>query len=484
MIVIRHFGQALPPLLRRGLENKINMSRDIIEKIKKIKTHSGQVNPDHVWVTKNREQMMMQVKNTVPETKPKFNMEMIWQGIGVLVPSKVVYNFVRPVAVFSLIAVVVTSGWIASVSATQDSLPGDIGYGVKMATEKTQEIVVKITSAEDKEAAMHMEFASRRAEEVKKVSADKNDMEAPAKAKVAVDKMEKSIQAANENIKNVAETQLEKVVSVSKDVAERSKEIKESLKKAEEDNQEVDVENAKKITNEINLTALENVVQKKQEGKIDISEEEIMGLLSDQIEIIIGDADFVKEKAEKVNREAVDEETAKTSVSVAEDVEEDSVEVLIVEGEVNVEENKEDVFVTTTVEQMIEKTNKTVEESNEKTEKDLTEAKSLVENNQLLEAMQMIREVSQNTQETGLVVKETQKIVNVVKEQAEIAGRVVEEESLEDMTTTTLVIPEVFESTTTASSSEIENVEQNQNVNIEKNVSSTVESNIIEEVEE
>lgn len=98
------------------------MSREIIEKIKQIKNHNGQVNPDRDWVAQNRAQMMTQIKNTLPEIKPKFNFDMIWQGIGIFVPNRIVYHVVRPVAVCALVAAVATSGWIASVSATQDSL--------------------------------------------------------------------------------------------------------------------------------------------------------------------------------------------------------------------------------------------------------------------------------------------------------------------------------------------------------------------------
>lgn len=372
------------------------MSREIIEKIQQIKNHNGQVNPDRDWVVQNRAQMMTQIKNTLPETKPKFNFDMVWQGIGIFIPNRIVYHVVRPVAVCALVAAVATSGWIASVSATESCLPGDICYGVKLAAEKTQVMVASVISSDEKEAQMHMELASKRAKEIKKVVAD-NKVDSTKNAQVAVVSLEESIHTVGEKIKTVGENNPEKVLEMSKNVTEKTKEIKESLKDVEQQNIEIDVDGIKKITNEVSLAAVEKVVQKKEEGKVEVSEEEVKQLVNAQIEIISGDIGTVQQKAEVVVGQINSDQAAQTLVA-----------------------NNSTTTVDTTsttenaaiVKEAVESTSKTVAVNTEQTEKSLTEAKTLVESNQLMQAIQIVKEASITTQETAQVVKDTQKIVS------------------------------------------------------------------------
>ena len=165
------------------------MSKEIISQLKKIREHNGQVNPDRVWVSANREQLLRQIGNTVHEEKPRFNLEQVWEGMSLFLPSRLVYSVVRPVAAFILIGAIATSGWITSVSATQNCLPGETCYGVKLATEKTQELVVAVAGSDETATQMHLEFAKRRAEEVKKVAV-KKEADAPKQAEVAINPAE------------------------------------------------------------------------------------------------------------------------------------------------------------------------------------------------------------------------------------------------------------------------------------------------------
>lgn len=401
------------------------MSRQIIEKIKQIKNYNGQVNPDRVWVTRNREQMMTQIKNTIPETKPKFDLEMIWQAVGIFIPNKIVYSVVRPLAVFVLVGTLATSGWIASVSATQNSLPGELGYSVKRATEKTQVAVASIISTEEVEAQMHMDLASKRAKEIKQVVVE-NKNNSTKNAQVAMVDLEKSIQTAGEKIKNVGETKPEKVLEVSKNVTEKTKEIKENLKNVEAQNNEIDINNVQKITSEISIGAVELVVKKKEEGKVVVSEEEVKKLVSDQIDIISSDANIVQQKAEVVAGQMVIVESSQTT-STAE---------ITTSGVSMVAEN------TVSAKSLVEDTSKTVADNIQQTEKSLTEAKTLVESNHLLEAIQKVKEVTQANQETAQVVKETQKVVTEVQSQ-------ITQQNLINNTTTTVIGPTTSVVTTT-----------------------------------
>ncbi|MBP9828102.1 hypothetical protein KBC55_03015 [Patescibacteria group bacterium] len=83
----------------------------------------------------------------------------------------------RPLAASAASLAVVFGGWMTTVSAAADSLPGDTLYSVKIITEQAQ---LKLASL-DKQAVLHTEFAQRRMYEVAqlqeaaKVDPQKND---------------------------------------------------------------------------------------------------------------------------------------------------------------------------------------------------------------------------------------------------------------------------------------------------------------------
>ena len=142
------------------------------------------------------------------------------------------------------------------------------------------------------------------------------------------------------------------------------------------------------------------VVKKKEEGKVIISEEEVKKLVSDQIESISSDANIVQQKAEIVVDQIVAVESLQTTSTTE-----------VATSGLSMLEN------TVSTKSLVEGTSKTVADNIQQTEKSLTEAKTLVENNHLLEAIQKVKEVTQVNQEIAQAVKETQKAVIEVQSQ-------------------------------------------------------------------
>ena len=68
----------------------------------------------------------------------------------------------RPMALTSLMIVMVLGGWITSVNASLDTLPGDAFYGVKLVSEKAQLVL----ASSNTKSKLHAEFASRRLDEI------------------------------------------------------------------------------------------------------------------------------------------------------------------------------------------------------------------------------------------------------------------------------------------------------------------------------
>jgi len=192
---------------------------DIKSQLKNLK-HAG-VKPRSEWLQNNREVLLSQIRNTVShEAKPAFKIESFWPALSIFLPQTFVYNFVRPVAVLLIVVMVGTSGWIATVDASYESLPGDWLYGVKRVGEKTQSAVVSMTGNKTADTRLHAEFAKRRAVEVKKIVAS-TDPSKKAKVNEAMADLKSEIKVVNAN--------LDKAKLASSDVsAEVIKEVKTS----------------------------------------------------------------------------------------------------------------------------------------------------------------------------------------------------------------------------------------------------------------
>lgn len=166
-------------------------NQDLKKKIQTVRTLQGVGSPRPEWMKANREILLMQIKNTLGRKtgeKRIFNFGQVWQFMDVFLPSQTVYYVVRPIAVVLLITGIMTGSWVTSVSASYNSLPGDILYPVKLATESMQ-----TTFAPKPEAVkLRAEFASRRADEVKKI----------VKSNVAKAKKETKVAEAVKHLKN------------------------------------------------------------------------------------------------------------------------------------------------------------------------------------------------------------------------------------------------------------------------------------------
>lgn len=367
------------------------MSSSLKEQLKKVKEQNSRRNPDRSWVARNRTKLMSQIGNTTAEEKPRFRMEYIWQMINIFVPGRLTYTVIRPTAVFLLVGAVATSGWIASVGATQNCLPGEICYGVKIAAEKTQELVTVVASSKEQQAQMHMEFASRRAKEVKKVAQNNTD-DVIQQAAVAMEKLEKSVQTASEVIQEVAEANPEKMIEVAKDMQEKAKEINQNLTDASEQiGNDVNVDVTKQAVKDASMVAVETAVHKKEEGKTTASDEEVKEIVMNQIDIVVTDAGNIKNKAEDVVKAMM---IVSSTTNVA---------------PINLTMAVSSTILTTTSSFQVGEVNRQVVVQDETNQKTLGEAKTLVDNNHLLEAIEKIKDVVQAVQQSERNVIEVEK---------------------------------------------------------------------------
>ena len=140
--------------------------QDFYKRIQVVHHVEREINPDPTWVLRTRQTLLMQVANNMPVAESSWRER--WQHIiRPLFPSRLIALIRGPaLAIISMISVV-TGGSIASVSAAERSVPGDLLYPVKLATEQTRLILAK--NSTDK-LILKTEFVERRGVEIKTIA--------------------------------------------------------------------------------------------------------------------------------------------------------------------------------------------------------------------------------------------------------------------------------------------------------------------------
>ncbi len=390
------------------------MSRDLIRQLKKLQ--NSKANPREAWVKANRDLLLRQVANTVnTDSKVKIWMGNLWSALSLFLPRTFVYNVVRPIAVLLVVAMVGTSGWIATVDAAYESIPGDILYPAKRAVEKTQLAVAGISGAKEKEAKLHVEFAKRRAVEIK-IVAKSDDPNKTAKVSQSVKDLKTEIQNASTKLEEIKENPSNAATAVMiKDVAKDTESIKNVLQEVKTDLQTTTNTPEKELTKEVSevkdlvkdtaVKAVEVMVEKHLQGDKNISEEDVKKAINTNLNTAVNevvktttDVQGAKVVVDAVNSEV--KEVTKTTTSTKE---------LAAKITDAVKETKEAVV----------KAEKTTTEL----DKTVTQVQQMLSTGNLSEALSKVKEVSTVTKEaekvsdqTLIKVQEVLPIVNVVKE--------------------------------------------------------------------
>ncbi|EKD33530.1 MAG: hypothetical protein ACD_76C00007G0001 [uncultured bacterium] len=144
--------------------------------------------------------------------------------------------FLRPAAMVASIFVLVLGGWITTVNASFDSVPGDALYGVKLATERAQ---LTFAASDEKKMKLHVEFAKRRLTEVEQIlSSDSKQKE--ELVKVAVGQFTNQMDEVNQQISNIKISNATQAAELAVIADEQSSAISKLLASANLENKEAD----------------------------------------------------------------------------------------------------------------------------------------------------------------------------------------------------------------------------------------------------
>jgi hypothetical protein len=255
------------------------MKETLVSQLKAMKEQHRSLVPSDSFKRATKERVLLHCQSKTEQSAHTSAsiVDTIQTIIAMFIPTQV-RRLAHTVGAVLLIVGVGVGGWIASVSASYQSIPGDMLYGVKLATERVQIAVTEIRGEKNKTAKLHTEFAARRAVEVQQVIERNKE---PEQAKEAMQRLARSVDEAaaaiDESSDNTKYTGTD-VLESTKQLLQDTSEIMTVLQHVS-DTLPVgvvglvdDIIVMQQSINEKRLTALGNVIAKRIDGHIDISE--------------------------------------------------------------------------------------------------------------------------------------------------------------------------------------------------------------------
>ena len=390
--------------------------RELQQQLKALrKTHSP-INPDVSFVAQSKKTLLARISSTKEHTAPAYSLGERLYIIGRMFISQKTACRVRAGSLMCMVIITTIAGWTVGVSASSQSMPGDVLYSVKLAAEKTQIMVASATGDKEAETQLHLESAKRRTAELHQMDKE------PKKVKKVVARLKKSVASVGETFKELKEQDSEKAKYAAKEVTQKTENISNSLR-------EVANEAAK------GAVKIENTTEKKQEElvltkevveirhDIDMAElaaiavldsEDAKDIIEDKVEEMIEDAQEFTEALAAVTEQATSTPTIVVSSTVGiteEDVQ--TQEAATTSTPINVSAIEEESLEDTEQEEVVEN----IDESIERMQEIAGEVQQLLEAGSIDEAIEKTKDVQEITQETddralevqGQIIEEEQK---------------------------------------------------------------------------
>ncbi len=214
-----------------------------------------------------------------PNTKPYV---VTWRDYLEYFSYQLSHVWMRPASVALSIFAIMFGGWIATVNASFDSIPGDVLYPVKLATERVQ---ITLATSGGQRAKLHAEFAGRRLDEITTITSsteEGNDV----RVKAAVDGFKQEIASVNEELVSIQlsdpaqAAELAMIVDSKTDafaatIAQNDSSVPEESKS--------DVAGALTVAEESNTQAVNTIVQSHESNQQQGTEEAIQKNFQDEL---------------------------------------------------------------------------------------------------------------------------------------------------------------------------------------------------------
>ncbi len=394
------------------------MSKYIIRQLNSLK--NGLVNPREEWVEKNRSLLFSQISNTLPEKDFSVHaktsiFKQIFLVISAAFDVKMFRMVFKPALFVLVIAIVLPSFWIATGFAAYDALPGDTLYGAKIVAEQTHLAYASFVGDAGKEIQLHMEFANRRANEVRRVI---NDPLKKDQAQQTVLNLKMELDGANQKLSQIKQssTQERLTVQIAKDVQKNSGTIKQALQEVKESlqvssstvdkNLSQEVVSAKSLVKDTDVHAVEVALVSHVANSNALTDQDITNLV---------DTSLLASKEEVSSSEKGVEQVKTIMAGVKKEIADNSKRMYDVLSTSTKELNLKIDSITKDTADAVEKS----KAASLDVDKKLTEVKEFLNNGNLTEAVGKLKEVSDATKQveniSDATLQKAQTILPVVQ---------------------------------------------------------------------
>lgn len=261
-------------------------SKDLIRSIKQLKNFGAAGAPSGNFVNRNKEILMMQIKNSSAEKEQVLSIKTIWRMTEAVMPEHLFKFAVKPALLAVLVFGIAFGGWAATVSASYDSLPGDTLYTLKIMTEKAQLAL----TPEDAKPSLQMELASRRLEEMIKIANEEASESQGVRTQEAVDNFTKQVQEVKTTLENLqTQDDAPKALEVAQIVDRKTAEYSSILADAKETVPTEARENiavAANVVNDTSIKAVEVIVKTTNDSATGTDRQDVTTKVEEKIKMV------------------------------------------------------------------------------------------------------------------------------------------------------------------------------------------------------
>lgn len=246
------------------------MANELQQRISALRSAERRFEPDAAWVRSTRAMLLKEVSRSIP-SEPVRAHRQVSQFFRHFIPTQLTQLVRAPIIATLAVIVAALGGSVASVSAAEQSLPGDFLYSLKLATEQAR---LAFTATKEDKLKLKIEFTTRRGDELKTV-AKGTTAEKPGRVVQAAEILKRDLNTVKQQLEDVrADSPSKNVVAVAKLVDQTTGQLVQQLQETKSD---VPLETKEKITEaqaaaaDTGVKALEVLVEKHQES------EEVLG---------------------------------------------------------------------------------------------------------------------------------------------------------------------------------------------------------------
>ncbi|MEO5928015.1 MAG: DUF5667 domain-containing protein [Patescibacteria group bacterium] len=261
------------------------MPNELQQRISALRTAERRFEPDAAWIRTTRVSLLKEVSRSLP-TEPVRAHRQVSQFFRHFVPPQISQMLRGPVIAMAAVMVTALGGSVASVSAAEQSLPGDFLYSLKLATEQAR---LAFTATKEDKLKLKIEFTSRRGDELKTV-AESDAPEKPGRVVQAAEILKRDLDTMKQQLDDVkSDSSSKNVVEVAKLVDQKTGELVQQLQDTKSD---LPAETKEKITEaqvaaaDTGVKALEVLVEKHQESSDALGASEVVQAIQDHTKVL------------------------------------------------------------------------------------------------------------------------------------------------------------------------------------------------------